>query len=80
MGGFDLFTAKMNESVFGRPENMGHPVNSSRDDIYFFADEENELLKNAIIGSDRGSECCLETYTIVKAPKTKNGNRCCKGL
>jgi outer membrane protein OmpA-like peptidoglycan-associated protein/tetratricopeptide (TPR) repeat protein len=71
MGGFDLFTAKMNESGFKKPENMGHPVNSSRDDIYFFADEKNELLKNAIIGSDRGSECCLETYTIAKTPKKK---------
>ena len=71
MGGFDLFTAKMNESGFKKPENMGHPVNSSRDDIYFFADEKDELLKNTIIGSDRGSECCLETYTIVKAPKKK---------
>jgi outer membrane protein OmpA-like peptidoglycan-associated protein len=71
MGGFDLFTAKMNEAVFGKPENMGHPVNSSRDDIYFFTSEKNELLKNAIIGSDRGSECCLETYTIVKTPKKK---------
>jgi OOP family OmpA-OmpF porin len=71
MGGFDLFTAKMNGSVFERPENMGHPVNSSRDDIYFFTSEKNELLKNAIIGSDRGSECCLETYTINKAPKKK---------
>jgi hypothetical protein len=45
MGGFDLFTAKMNEAVFGKPENMGHPVNSSRDDIYFFTSEKNELLK-----------------------------------
>ncbi len=71
MGGFDLFTAKMNGSAFEKPENMGHPVNSSRDDIYFFTSEKNELLKNAIIGSDRGSECCLETYTIVKAPKKK---------
>ena len=71
MGGFDLFTTKMNESGFKKPENMGHPVNSSRDDIYFFANDKNELLKNAIIGSDRGSECCLETYTIVKAPKKK---------
>ena len=71
MGGFDLFTSKMNESGFKKPVNMGHPVNSSRDDIYFFADEKNELLKNAIIGSDRGSECCIETYTIVKAPKKK---------
>ena len=71
MGGFDLFTTKMNESGFKKPENMGHPVNSSRDDIYFFANDKNELLKNAIIGSDRGSECCLETYTINKSPKKK---------
>ncbi len=71
MGGFDLFTTKMNETGFRKPENMGHPVNSSRDDIYFFTNEKNELLKNAIIGSDRGSECCLETYTINKSPKKK---------
>ncbi|TMI98046.1 MAG: OmpA family protein [Bacteroidetes bacterium] len=71
MGGFDLFTAKQNGDVFEKPENMGHPVNSSRDDIYFYASEKNELLKSAIIGSDRGSECCLETYTINKAPKKK---------
>ena len=71
MGGFDLFTAKVKESVFENPENMGSPVNSSRDDIYFFASEKNGLLKNAIIGSDRGAECCLETYTVIKSPKKK---------
>lgn len=71
MGGFDLFTAKVKESGLGNPQNLGHPVNSSRDDIYFFAPEKNSLLKNAVIGSDRGSECCLETYTVVKAPKRK---------
>ncbi len=71
MGGFDLFTAKMNESILGNPQNIGHPVNSSRDDIYFFAPEKNPLLKNAVIGSDRGSECCLEAYNVVKAPKKK---------
>jgi Tol biopolymer transport system component len=80
MGGFDLFTTKMNETGFKKPENMGHPVNSSRDDIYFFAAEKNELLKNAIIGSDRGSECCLETYTINKSPKKKIITGCCQGL
>jgi outer membrane protein OmpA-like peptidoglycan-associated protein/tetratricopeptide (TPR) repeat protein len=69
MGGFDLFSVKMNESGFGKIENMGHPVNSSRDDIYFYAADQNELLKKAIIGSDRGSECCLETYTLNKSPK-----------
>ncbi|HJS56386.1 MAG TPA: OmpA family protein [Chitinophagaceae bacterium] len=71
MGGFDLFTSKVNGSLWGESKNMGHPVNSSRDDIYFFAPGQRELLKNAIIGSDRGSECCLETYSIVKQPKNK---------
>jgi outer membrane protein OmpA-like peptidoglycan-associated protein/tetratricopeptide (TPR) repeat protein len=71
MGGFDLFMTKMNGSQWDIPENMGYPVNSSRDDIYFFAPEEKELLENAIIGSDRGSDCCLETYSIEKSPKRK---------
>ena len=71
MGGFDLYTSKMKDFVFDYPENMGYPVNSSRDDIYFYAPEKNELLKNAVLGSDRGSECCLETYTVVKTAKKK---------
>ena len=71
MGGFDLFTAKMNGSQWETPENMGYPVNSSRDDIYFFAPQEKDLLHNAIIGSDRGAECCLATYSIAKTPKKK---------
>jgi OOP family OmpA-OmpF porin len=71
MGGFDLFVAKADGSGFTQAENMGHPVNSSRDDIYFYAPEQKELLRNAIIGSDRGSECCLETYSLAKAPKKR---------
>ncbi len=71
MGGYDLFSAKMKELVFENPENMGYPVNSSRDDIYFYALEEKELLNNAFFSSDRGSSCCLETYTVIKSPKKK---------
>lgn len=71
MGGYDLYSAKGNDSVWNRPENLGHPVNSSRDDIYFFAQEKATLLSNAIFSSDRGAGCCLETYSISKAPKNK---------
>src|SRR5207237_5775585 len=53
------------------PENMGYPVNSARDDIYFFAPEKTTLLSNAIVSSDRGTGCCLETYSIVKAAKNQ---------
>jgi OmpA-OmpF porin, OOP family len=69
MGGYDLFSAQGNTITWSTPVNMGYPVNSSRDDIYFFALEKNTLLGDALIGSDRGSGCCLETYRINKLPK-----------
>jgi len=53
------------------PENLGYPVNSSRDDIYFFAPANTTLLDNAIFSSDRGSECCLAAYTVSKTPKKR---------
>jgi len=71
MGGYDLFSSKGNISEWKSPENMGYPVNSSRDDVYFFATENKNLLSNAIVSSDRGSECCLSTYTVTKTPKKK---------
>jgi len=69
MGGFDLFTAKGSQTTWGQPVNLGHPINSSRDDIYFYAPEKKALLADAVIGSDRGAGCCLETYRLTKAPK-----------
>lgn len=69
MGGFDLFSAQGNTLNWSNPVNMGYPVNSSRDDIYFYALEKNTLLSDALIGSDRGSGCCLETYRIAKDAK-----------
>jgi OOP family OmpA-OmpF porin len=71
MGGYDLYTAKGSEINWKMPENLGHPVNSSRDDIYFFAPENAGLLSNAIFSSDRGTGCCLETYAISKAAKSR---------
>jgi OmpA-OmpF porin, OOP family len=69
MGGFDLFTSKGNVGNWSAVENAGHPVNSSRDDVYFFAAEGAPLFTKAIFSSDRGSDCCLQNYTVTKAPK-----------
>lgn len=71
MGGYDLFAAKGTAGSFAAAENLGHPVNSSRDDIYFFAEENAPLLSNALVSTDRGGSCCLETYRINKAEKNK---------
>lgn len=69
MGAFDLFAAKGSGTTWSEPRNLGYPVNSSRDDIYFFAPENNPLLSDAIVGSDRGAGCCMQTYRINKTPK-----------
>ncbi len=82
MGGYDLFSSAGSETDWSVPENMGHPINSSRDDVYFFASQKESLLENFILSSDRGSECCLETYALGKAPKRQLVNgiiRDCRG-
>ena len=71
MGGYDLYSTNKSGQNWSKPENLGHPVNSSRDDVYFFAPENKTLLANAVFSSDRGSGCCLETYTVAKDAKKK---------
>lgn len=71
MGGYDLYMTKSTDKGWTVPENMGHPINSVRDDIYFTAPENSPLLSGALFSSDRGSSCCLETYTVSKTPKKK---------
>ncbi|OQP61137.1 hypothetical protein A3860_05305 [Niastella vici] len=71
MGGYDLFSVKGSDKQWGVPRNMGYPINSSRDDIYFFAPEDTALLATAIVGSDRGTGCCLENYLIKRSLRNK---------
>jgi OOP family OmpA-OmpF porin len=70
MGGYDLFAAAGSGESWKDAINMGYPVNSTRDDIYFYAGAEG-LRRNALFCSDRGSGCCLETYTLEKRPKKR---------
>jgi outer membrane protein OmpA-like peptidoglycan-associated protein len=71
MGGYDLFSVRGSDKAWGEPRNMGYPINSSRDDIYFFAPEDTALLASAIVGSDRGTGCCLENYLIKRSSRNK---------
>jgi len=71
MGGYDLFTAKGEASNWQAPVNMGYPVNSVRDDVYFFTTGKSSLLDNALFSSDRGSSCCFSTFTVSKTAKNK---------
>jgi outer membrane protein OmpA-like peptidoglycan-associated protein len=70
MGGYELFETKGTiGSAWSEPKNLGYPVNSIKDDIYFSNKGTNQLLKDAAISSDRSSECCLQLFTVNKIYK-----------
>jgi OmpA-OmpF porin, OOP family len=67
LGGFDFFKSKGSlTSSWEKSENFGYPVNSSKDDLYFSNKGNSDLLKDALISSDRLSECCLELFSLNK--------------
>lgn len=63
MGGFDLYSANGNLNSLTQAKNLGYPVNSVRDDVYFYATDDSKPLGYAYFSSDRNSDCCLELYT-----------------
>lgn len=66
MGGFDLYSSAGNFSgSWTVALNLGYPVNSEKDDIYFVGRGKG-LLEDALISSDRFSLCCLELFSVTK--------------
>lgn len=61
MGGFDLYQAAGTLDKLAPAVNMGYPVNSVRDDLYFVNESDG---KNAMLSSDRAVDCCLELYAV----------------
>lgn len=67
MGGFDLFSSKGTVAKWDEPRNMGYPVNSVKDDMYFVSKGgAKNLLSDVLISSDRLSACCLEIIALQK--------------
>lgn len=67
MGGYDFFSSKGEPGNFQTPVNMGYPVNSVKDDIYFASRSNNRnLLDDVLLGTDRAAECCLELFFLHK--------------
>jgi outer membrane protein OmpA-like peptidoglycan-associated protein len=72
LGGFDLFAANGDIPNLNTPVNLGYPTNSPKDDIYFFSDSKDSLLKKSYVSSDRASDCCLELFAVNKIYKIKH--------
>jgi len=62
MGGFDLFESLFTDGQWAKAQNMGYPLNSTKDDLYYYPDNQDPNL--AFISSDRESECCLSLYKV----------------
>lgn len=70
MGGYDLYSSKGSiGSSFGEPKDLGYPVNSIKNDQYFFSNDDKFLLRNFYLSSDRDNDCCLELFTANKLIK-----------
>ncbi|HWZ35225.1 MAG TPA: OmpA family protein [Mucilaginibacter sp.] len=62
LGGFDFFESTDNITSWTEAKNMGYPINSAKDDIYYFSDKNDK--KKFYVSSDRESDCCLELFEM----------------
>ncbi|MFD0751855.1 OmpA family protein [Mucilaginibacter calamicampi] len=60
LGGYDFFESFNNNGVWATPKNMGYPINSAKDDMYYYPD--NTDKNKFYLSSDRQSDCCLELF------------------
>jgi outer membrane protein OmpA-like peptidoglycan-associated protein len=69
IGGFDIFKSFGEAKSFEAPENLGFPINSSYDDLYFVFEDSREkgfLTSNRPGGySLRHSTCCDDIYQFI---------------
>lgn len=67
MGGFDFYQSKGNIGNWAEPQNLGYPLNSVKDDIYFVSKGgAKNILGDVLFSTDRSSACCLELYSLQK--------------
>lgn len=72
MGGFDVYRSSWSGDDWGRPTNMGVPVNSSYNDLYYsrYIDEElayfasNRPDSAAIFWDETKDACCNDIYSV----------------
>lgn len=75
MGGFDIFKSHLENDIFGTPENVGYPINSPQNDVYF---KYNDTRSKAYFTSNREGSfyekyetCCNDIY-YVNLPENKD--------
>ncbi|MBN4049705.1 OmpA family protein [Bacteroidales bacterium AH-315-N07] len=66
LGGYDIFKSELKDRRWGRPENLGYPINTSVNDLYLTI---NDARKHGFLTSNRpgafkikGETCCNDIY------------------
>ncbi|UYQ92598.1 OmpA family protein [Chitinophaga horti] len=72
-GGLDFFQSKGEFGNWTVPENMGTPLNSQKDDVYYASADSDLGMRKGYISSDRESVCCLEIYSVKRKSKMLGG-------
>jgi outer membrane protein OmpA-like peptidoglycan-associated protein len=71
LGGFDFYESFYDGEKWSSPQNMGYPMNSAKDDLYYFPDHDNP--NKFYLSSDRESDCCLNLFEGVDKRHTLAG-------
>jgi len=68
-GGFDVFKSPYKTS-FNQPENIGQPINSPTNDVYYFEYGDSLFVSSNRVGSktERVETCCSDIFAYLKPP------------
>ena len=75
MGGFDIFSSRGKKESWSKTVNMGYPINSSADDMYYVKGHEPKtyyLVSNRPgIVTNKGATCCDDIFMVkdLRIPK-----------
>ncbi|MBN4051980.1 OmpA family protein, partial [Cytophagaceae bacterium AH-315-L13] len=71
MGGFDIYKTFSGAGSWSDPENLGYPINSSKDDMFFVTTDHESY---GYLSSDREGSCecitgyCYNLYSVLSKP------------
>ncbi|MES2589790.1 MAG: DUF1573 domain-containing protein [Bacteroidota bacterium] len=65
-GGYDIFSSKFMEDKFQKVQNLGLPINSQANDLYFFTNEEDNYFSTNRLGVNytQNPTCCSDIFSF----------------
>lgn len=74
-GGYDVFESKLADKVqFSKPQNLGVPINSPANDLYYFRQDDSVFVSSNRLGSlsKKNPTCCSDIFFALLEKPVKN--------